>query len=164
MLGGGRKSNSKSAKNQPFLLIVPAIGPFYAFSLHRGPQPSTPSSTVRSPSSPPQVVIKPPHVMVAPLLSLSSVKIFSATVTPAATTTTEEVATTSPRSYFPSQRQPGSSSLLNHSNYPNRKLPFSFLGLHFFFFFQRRPEPATGLTTLATMCATSQATNSLNDR
>ena len=99
--------NSKSVKNQSFLLIFPITGPFSTFSLHRGLQPPPPSSTILSPSSPPQVAIKPPHVVVAPLLSLSSVKIFFfATVTAVAAATGETAATSSPRSSFPSQRKP----------------------------------------------------------
>ena len=69
-----RKSNSKLAENQPSLLIFPATDPFSAFSLHRGFQPPPSSSPVFSPSSPPPIAIKPSHVVVAPLLSLSSVK------------------------------------------------------------------------------------------
>jgi len=73
--GGRRKSNSKLAENQPSLLIFPATNPFSAFSLHRGFQPPPSSSPVFSSSSPPPVAIKPSHVVVAPLLSLPSVKI-----------------------------------------------------------------------------------------
>jgi len=65
------------------------------------------SHYVFSPLSPPPVDIKPSHVVVAPLLSLSSVKIiFSTTVTSAAAATAEAAATTLSRSSFPSQRQP----------------------------------------------------------
>jgi len=150
MLIRRRKTSSKLAENQPSVFIFLQTIIFSAFSLHRGLQPPSPSSSDFSPSSPPPVAIKRSQVAVAPFLSLSS--LYKSSPLPPwlqqRRRQQSQQPPPCPEALFLPKGSRGNSSFLSHTNSSIRELSFSFAGLCSFFF-QPWPVQAASLTTFS---------------